>query len=112
MSARKGPSNKEQRTTITSNSGRNPAGTSIARSDSSGLLPRKRARLSTTAMNEAVIDDSDSSSSSRSLSSSSDSEESTKMVAAFIGEDSQERLRLKAKEEEKEGTKKAPLIGT
>ena len=41
-------------------------------------------------MIEAVRNDEDSSS----LSSGSDSDESTRMVAAFIGEDSNERLRL------------------
>ena len=76
--------------------------------DSSGLLPRKRARLSTTALNEphTHLDD------SSSLSSASDSDESTKMVAAFIGEDSQERLRLAGKEEEKHKSKKGVQVAT
>jgi hypothetical protein len=76
--------------------------------DSSGLLPRKRARLSTTALNEAHADNNDSSS----LSSASDSDESTKMVAAFIGEDTQERLRLAGKEEEKHKGRKGVQVAT
>jgi hypothetical protein len=77
--------------------------------DSSGLLPRKRARLSTTALNEPHVNHNDDSSS---LSSASDSDESTKMVAAFIGEDSQERLRLAGKEEEKQKSRKGAQVAT
>lgn len=79
MSARKGTSTTQQQQG-TSRPHRNA---NLAPSDSSGILPRKRARLSTTAMNEPDVNDD-----SSSLSSASDSDESTKMVAAFIGEDS------------------------
>ncbi len=97
MSARKGNSTTQQ--VGTNRPHRNP---NLAPTDSSGILPRKRARLSTTAMNEPDVR-----ADSSSLSSASDSDESTKMVAAFIGEDSQERLRLAGdKEEEKSKGKK------
>jgi hypothetical protein len=56
---------------------------------------------------DTIVDD------SSSLSSASDSsDESTKIVAAFIGDDSQVRLRLAGKEEEKHKNRNGAHVAT